>query len=53
VTRTPLAGRGMSGVGQENGRDGLFAYTKTRSLFTALDTDLDGRPYGVVGSEWE
>jgi betaine-aldehyde dehydrogenase len=53
VTRTPLAGRGMSGVGQENGRDGLFAYTKTRSLFTALDTDLDGRSYGVVGSEWE
>lgn len=53
VRRTPLAGRGMSGVGAENGRDGLLAYTKTRSLFTALDTNLDNRPYGVVGSEWE
>jgi betaine-aldehyde dehydrogenase len=53
VTRTPLAGRGLSGVGQENGRDGLFAYTKVRSLFTALDPDLDVRAYGVVGGEWE
>lgn len=53
VTRTPLAGRGMSGVGQENGKDGLFAYTKVRSLYTALDRDVDGRAYGVVGSEWD
>jgi len=53
VRRTPLAGRGMSGVGSENGRDGLFAYTKVRSLYTALDGDLDNRAYGVVGSEWE
>lgn len=53
VMRTPLAGRGMSGVGAENGRDGLLAYTKVRSLFTALDTNLDVRAYGVVGSEWE
>jgi betaine-aldehyde dehydrogenase len=53
VMRTPLAGRGMSGVGQENGREGLLAYTKVRSLFTALDTNLDVRAYGVVGSEWE
>lgn len=53
VARTPLAGRGLSGVGQENGRDGLFAYTKTRSLFTALDTNLDVRAYGVVGGEWD
>lgn len=53
VMRTPLAGRGMSGVGAENGRDGLLAYTKVRSLFTALDTNLDARAYGVVGSEWE
>lgn len=53
VRRTPLAGRGMSGVGAENGRDGLLAYTKVRSLYTALDTNLDARPYGVVGSEWE
>jgi len=53
VARTPLAGRGLSGVGSENGAEGLFAYTKTRSLYTALDTDLDGRAYGVVGSEWE
>jgi len=53
VMRTPLAGRGMSGVGAENGREGLLAYTKVRSLFTALDTNLDVRAYGVVGSEWE
>lgn len=53
VMRTPLAGRGMSGVGAENGKEGLLAYTKVRSLFTALDTNLDVRAYGVVGSEWE
>jgi len=53
VRRTPLSGRGMSGVGVENGRDGLLAYTKVRSLYTALDSDLDNRAYGVVGSEWE
>lgn len=53
VRRTPLSGRGMSGVGTENGRDGLLGYTKVRSLYTALDTNLDARPYGVVGSEWE
>jgi len=53
VSRTPLSGRGLSGVGAENGRDGLFAYTKVRSLYTSLDAGLDGRAYGVVGSEWE
>ncbi|GAB3141452.1 aldehyde dehydrogenase [Amycolatopsis stemonae] len=52
VARTPLAGRGLSGVGAENGVEGLFAYTKTRSLYTALDTNLDVRAYGVVGGEW-
>lgn len=53
VRRTPLSGRGMSGVGVENGRDGLLAYTKVRSLYTALDGNLGNRAYGVVGSEWE
>ncbi|MCW2800811.1 MAG: betB [Aeromicrobium sp.] len=53
IMRTPLSGRGMSGVGAENGRDGLLAYTKVRSLYTALDTNLDARAYGVVGSEWD
>ncbi|CAM3416178.1 aldehyde dehydrogenase family protein [Nocardioides dubius] len=53
VKRTPLSGRGMSGVGAENGKDGLFAYTKVRSLYTALDNNLDARAYGVVGSEWD
>ncbi|GAB4009098.1 aldehyde dehydrogenase family protein [Nocardioides ultimimeridianus] len=53
VRRTPLAGRGMSGVGAENGRDGVLAYTKVRSLYTDLGTPLDARAYGVVGSEWE
>ncbi|WP_110208461.1 aldehyde dehydrogenase family protein [Nocardioides daejeonensis] len=53
VRRTPLAGRGMSGVGAENGKDGLLAYTKVRSLYTALDNNLDARAYGVVGSEWD
>jgi len=31
-------------VGSELGTDGLYAYTKTKSLYTALDTDLDARP---------
>ncbi|MBA3742780.1 hypothetical protein [Sporichthya sp.] len=33
--------------------DGLYAYTKTKSLYTALDTNLDARPYSAVGGEWE
>lgn len=53
VARTPFAGRKQSGVGTELGPEGLFAYTKTKSLYTALDTDIDGRAYGAVGGEWE
>jgi aldehyde dehydrogenase (NAD+) len=53
VTRTPLSGRGMSGVGAENGRDGLLAYTKVRSLYTSLSTGLDARAYSIVGAGWE
>ncbi|GAB3077898.1 aldehyde dehydrogenase family protein [Nocardioides zeae] len=53
VARTPFVGRGRSGVGGELGPEGLFAYTVTRSLYTALDADVGARPYGVVGSEWE
>ncbi|HEY9564492.1 MAG TPA: aldehyde dehydrogenase family protein [Nocardioides sp.] len=53
VAISPLSGVGHSGVGAENGKDGLLAYTKVRSLYTALDRDLDARSYGVVGSEWD
>jgi len=53
VARTPFAGKKQSGVGTELGADGLFSYTKVKSLYTALDRDLDARPYGAVGSEWE
>ncbi|NKQ53203.1 aldehyde dehydrogenase [Amycolatopsis sp. K13G38] len=53
VARTPFAGKKQSGVGTELGADGLFGYTKVKSLYTALDENLDARPYGAVGSEWE
>ncbi|MGQ0465003.1 MAG: aldehyde dehydrogenase family protein [Sporichthyaceae bacterium] len=53
VARTPFAGRKESGVGSELGPDGLYAYTKIKSLYTALDSDLDARPYSAVGGEWE
>lgn len=53
VARTPLAGRKQSGVGSELGIDGLHAYTKVKSLYTALDADLDARPYSAVGGQWE
>ena len=53
VRRTPFAGKKQSGVGSELGTDGLYAYTKTKSLYTALDTNLDARPYSAVGGEWE
>lgn len=53
VARTPFAGRKQSGVGTELGPDGLFAYTKTKSLYTALDDDIDGRAYAAVGGEWD
>ncbi len=53
VRRTPFAGKKQSGVGSELGTDGLYAYTKTKSLYTALDADIDARPYSAVGGEWE
>ncbi|WP_226360332.1 aldehyde dehydrogenase [Pseudonocardia sp. ICBG1142] len=53
VARTPLSGRKRSGVGSELGVDGLHAYTKVKSLYTALDTDIDGRSYGAVGLDWD
>lgn len=53
VARTPFAGKKSSGVGTELGVDGLFSYTKVKSLYTALDRNIDARPYGAVGSEWE
>ena len=53
VARTPFAGRKHSGVGTELGPDGLFSYTKVKSLYTALDSKLDARAYGAVGGEWE
>lgn len=53
VARTPLSGRGMSGVGAENGRDGLLAYTKVRSLYTSLSASLDARAYSIIGAGWE
>ncbi|MEO3787251.1 aldehyde dehydrogenase family protein [Actinocorallia sp. B10E7] len=52
VARTPLAGRKQSGVGTELGPDGLFAYTRVKSLYTALDRDLATRAYGAVGAAW-
>lgn len=53
VARTPFAGKKQSGVGTELGVEGLFGYTKVKSLYTALDRNLDARAYGAVGSEWE
>jgi len=53
VARTPFAGKKQSGVGTELGVDGLHGYTRVKSLYTALDTNIDARPYGAVGSEWE
>ncbi|KAA9153968.1 aldehyde dehydrogenase [Amycolatopsis acidicola] len=53
VARTPFAGKKQSGVGTELGPDGLFGYTKVKSLYTALDENLDARAYGAVGSGWE
>ena len=53
VAHTPMAGRKSSGVGTELGPEGLFAFTKTKSLYTALDDDLDARAYAAVGGEWD
>lgn len=53
VARTPMAGRKQSGVGTELGPDGLFAYTRIKSLYTALDDDIDSRAYAAVGGEWD
>ena len=53
VTRTPFGGRKQSGLGAEFGVEGLFAYTQPKSVYTALDVDVDKRGYSVVSLGWD
>ena len=53
VTRTPFGGRKQSGLGAEFGVEGLFAYTQPKSIYTALDADVDNRGYSVVSLGWD
>jgi betaine-aldehyde dehydrogenase len=53
VARTPFGGRKQSGLGSEFGVEGLFAYTQPKSIYTALDADVDNRGYSVVGLDWD
>lgn len=52
VRYTPFGGRKHSGVGAEFGVDGVLAYSKPKSVYTALDTDLDVRAYSMLGLDW-
>ncbi|ORA11660.1 aldehyde dehydrogenase family protein [Mycobacterium arosiense] len=53
VRRTPFGGRKQSGVGAEFGVEGLLAYTQPKTIYTALDTNVDNRGYSVVALEWD
>jgi acyl-CoA reductase-like NAD-dependent aldehyde dehydrogenase len=50
--RAPYGGYKQSGLGRELGVDGCLAYTEAKHVVTALDQDLDMRPYGLSGLNW-
>jgi betaine-aldehyde dehydrogenase len=52
VARTPMAGRGSSGLGTELGPDGLLAYTLPVSTYTSGGHGEQAAVYGLVGSRW-
>ena len=48
----PYGGYKQSGIGRELGLDGLLAYAEAKHLVTALDQDVEMRPYGLTGLNW-
>jgi acyl-CoA reductase-like NAD-dependent aldehyde dehydrogenase len=53
VRRSPFGGRKQSGIGAEFGVEGLLGYTRPKSVYTALDQNVDERPYSLVGFGWD
>jgi acyl-CoA reductase-like NAD-dependent aldehyde dehydrogenase len=49
----PFGGYKQSGFGREMSAEGALEYTELKHLYTALDTDIDARPYGLVGMNWD
>ena len=51
--RAPFGGFKQSGLGREFSPEGAFEYTELQHLYTALDQDVDRRPYSLACLEWE
>ncbi len=49
----PFGGYKQSGLGRELSPEGTLEYTELKHLYTALDRDLDRRPYSLVGMDWD
>ncbi|MEW6473522.1 MAG: aldehyde dehydrogenase family protein [Actinomycetota bacterium] len=50
--QAPYGGYKESGLGRELGVDGMLAYTEAKHLVTALDQDVEMRPYTLIGLNW-
>ncbi|MGH9035579.1 MAG: aldehyde dehydrogenase family protein, partial [Acidimicrobiia bacterium] len=51
--RAPFGGFKQSGLGREFSPEGAFEYTEMQHLYTALDQDVDSRPYNLACLEWD
>ena len=51
--KTPFGGFKQSGLGREMSVEGALAHTEIKHLYTALSSDVDSRPYSLVGFGWD
>ena len=52
-SKGPFGGFKQSGVGRELSAEAALEYTEPKHIYTVLDQDLEQRPYGLVGMDWE
>jgi acyl-CoA reductase-like NAD-dependent aldehyde dehydrogenase len=51
--KTPFGGFKQSGLGREMSVEGALAHTELKHVYTALNGDVDSRPYSLVGFGWD
>ncbi|WP_019873046.1 aldehyde dehydrogenase family protein [Sporichthya polymorpha] len=52
-SKGPFGGFKQSGIGRELSAEAALEYTEPKHIYTVLDQELEQRPYGLVGMEWE